>query len=1555
MIVRVSLVAAIFLASMMTREAARASGVASSQKSLDGVWQESSPLALAQITGRRPERFRTLKLDAVALARALAGAPREVSGRPLDSKTVVSLPLPEGGFASFRVEESPVLAPELVSQYPEIKSYRGQGVDDSSMSVRLDWTPRGFHALIASGSQTFAVQPANLEEGSPYLAYSAADMREDAEDFICNVRDPDGSIGAAANRPAASSIASVSATVTGPQLRVYRIAIATTQEYTNAPALGGGSVSSTIASINTWLNGINLIYEKELAIRFVLIANNASIIYTAEPDPFTNGNNLTMADENRALLPNLIGAANFDVGHVLGTIGGGASGLAYIAAGCRIDYKGGGATLIAQGGPVGNTGYVGVLVHEFGHQLGAAHSFNAYCSNNRNPDAAWEPGSGLTVMTYAGQCSPDLIVNTRLLSFHSGSIAQIASYFNSSLGNCAVQSATGDSAPVVNGGPDYTIPKSTPFALSGVASDVDAQDSGNLLYSWEQVDSGGSSYLSPPYTDAGDPSSTTRPIFRPFPTTTNPVRVFPSLNYILSNANVPPAIIGGFQTAENLPAIGRDLNFNLIVRDSRGGTSLDSVRLTVASSAGPFQVTAPNGADSWEIGSSRIITWNVNGTNAAPVNCTQVRISLSTDGGQTFPTVLAASTPNDGSEAIVVPGTSSTNARVKVEAVGNIFFDVSDANFSIVPANSCPAVTGLVQTIGTIGSSVDINGINLSGVTSVKFGGGVTAAFSVVNSTRITATVPSGAVSGPVRLSKAGCADGVSATFTVASSPPASLAVDDGGFEGAYTFGGWAVNRLTPTTYPATLATVSIYFAAFSNVQPGTSITLLVGTNTDGDSNINGTSFQTIAATVQAIGQWNQYYVPNVTINSGDFVVGFRYTPTSGVFPVLYDKNLPSQGRSYASSDGNTFVLQDTFGSNYVGNAAIRAAAFQGPGQAPPPAPLTINSTTIQRSQNGNVTIDLAANGGTNGENTVSFSVGFDATQLSFVSAAPGSSGASVTANTTQTGSGFLGLTVSKPAGTAFSAGSNQIAVVTFLALSGGTQTSTLLSFGDGPVPRAITAIGGQSLPATWANGTVTIAPPGILEGDVSPRPNGNGTISVADWVQVGRFSTSLDVPSAGSEFQRADCAPRSTLGDGKITVADWVQAGRYSVGLDPWLQAGGPTSAQATESASLNAVRQSASSHRVMRMVAAQLRRGERGTVEVEFEASGDESGVAFTINFDPSAMSFIDAIAEQIPNAGLVVNLRKKYEGRVAIALALPPGQTFAAGRQRLLALQFIPIGGAGSASTQVTFDDSVIDREIVTLDAVPVSQVKYEGASLAIDGSALAVVSAASFASGVMAPEGIASIFGKGLSEVEDAAATEPLPLYLGGISVTVRDSAGVVREAPLFFVSPGQINFQIPGETALGVATIEVRRGDGTTKSGVINIAKVAPGLFAVGRFAAGNTVRIGLDGSLSYGPLIEFDPASNQVMAVPIDVADADGEVYLVLYGTGIRGRHSIGDVSVRIGGIELTPQYAGAHGSLTGLDQVNIRLPREMAHIGEVQIELLVDGAPANVPAVRIR
>jgi hypothetical protein len=237
-------------------------------------------------------------------------------------------------------------------------------------------------------------------------------------------------------------------------------------------------------------------------------------------------------------------------------------------------------------------------------------------------------------------------------------------------------------SPVSN----YTIPISTPFILTGAATDPEGD---TLTYQWEQNDNATTSGAN----SVAAPTKATGPNWLSFVPTSSPSRMFPRLSTVQAGLAVTPPLAGGDAgtNIEALSSVSRILNFRLTVRDNRpyvvgstiGQTQFTDMAVTVSNTSGPFKVTAPNSAVSWTGGTTQSVTWDVAGTTGAPVSTANVKISLSTDGGATFPTVLAASTANDGSENITVPNVTTTTARIKIEAVGNIYFDMSDVNFSI--------------------------------------------------------------------------------------------------------------------------------------------------------------------------------------------------------------------------------------------------------------------------------------------------------------------------------------------------------------------------------------------------------------------------------------------------------------------------------------------------------------------------------------------------------------------------------------------------------------------------------------------------------------------------------------------------------------------------------------------------------------------------------------------------------------------------------------------------------------------------------------------------------
>ncbi len=383
-----------------------------------------------------------------------------------------------------------------------------------------------------------------------------------------------------------------------------------------------------------------------------------------------------MLDQNQANIAAVIGSANYDIGHVFSTGGGSIAGLGVV---CNNASKGQGVT--GSGAPVGDAFDVDYVAHEIGHQFNANHTFNTNtvgsCAGNRSSSTSVEPGSGSTIMGYAGICISQNLQSNSDDVFSAISISEINSYATVGNGSsCATTTATGNSAPTVSAGPSFTIPRQTPFTLTGAGSDPDGN---GLTYSWEELDLGNAWALDGVMPN-NDADGSWRPIFRVYRPVTMPVRTFPTLNSVLdgSNSNI----------GEALPSISRSMSFYLTARDGLGGVSDAFTTVTVDGSSGPFAVTASNTAVSWTGGESQPVTWNVANTTAAPVNCANVNILFSSDGGQSFPTTLAANTPNDGSETITVPGVNTTTGRVKVACAGNIFFDISDANLTVVSATN---------------------------------------------------------------------------------------------------------------------------------------------------------------------------------------------------------------------------------------------------------------------------------------------------------------------------------------------------------------------------------------------------------------------------------------------------------------------------------------------------------------------------------------------------------------------------------------------------------------------------------------------------------------------------------------------------------------------------------------------------------------------------------------------------------------------------------------------------------------------------------------------------
>lgn len=645
----------------------------------------TSPLATA-LRAARP-----LTLDVPGLRAALAKAPLE--GRA-GAALLVLLPLPDGTNARFRVVEAPIMAPELAARFPSIKTYTGVGVDDPAASLRLDLTPAGFHAQVLSATTgSFYIDPVTRTDTGHYLSFWKRDMP--GRGFDCGVKDGAGDGSGGVRRLEGAGLRT-----SGPVLRTYRLALAATGEYT---AFQGGTVTAAFTAMVTSVNRVVGVYEKELAVRLVLVSGTTSLIYTdPATDPYTNNNGSTLLGENQANVDALIGTANYDIGHVFSTGGGGVAGLGVV---CRNGAKARGVTGSSK--PVSDAFDIDYVAHEMGHQFGGSHTFNGVagsCNGNRSANTAYEPGSGSTIMAYAGICTAtDNLQPNSDPYFHVASYEEIQAYIGTT--SCAVTTATGNAPPLITlpaGG--KVLPIGTPFKLTAGAFDP---DNDALSYCWEQYDrvaTGG-----PPAAPQVAGSAT--PLFRSFNPTADPTRYFPRLSNLAANTT---------NIGERLPTVARALTFRVTVRDQNNGSqgiiggvnSSGLVALSSTSAAGPFLVMAPDAAGvSWAGGSSQAIAWDVAGTTANGVNCATVNIRLSTDGGLTYPTLLLSGTANDGTEAVTLPNLATTTARIMVEAADNYFFDISNNDFAITTSTACAAPTApVVGSITRTSASLSFTG-----------------------------------------------------------------------------------------------------------------------------------------------------------------------------------------------------------------------------------------------------------------------------------------------------------------------------------------------------------------------------------------------------------------------------------------------------------------------------------------------------------------------------------------------------------------------------------------------------------------------------------------------------------------------------------------------------------------------------------------------------------------------------------------------------------------------------------------------------------------------------
>ncbi len=612
--------------------------------------------------------YKGLGLDVDAMKSLLATAPGEFSGQ---SGIVVELPRPDGTFESFAVYKTNVMAAELAAKYTDIQTFVGYSLDNDFGNLRMDITPQGFHAQVLSHEGSYMVDPYYHLEDDFYTSYFRADainsgIGTSAQEIIDAHADDHGIGGNVDLSARAVNVSSFSRS-TGDQLRVYATAVAATGEYTGQ---FGGTVAGGLAAVTTAINRITGIYESELGIRLELVANNDQIIYVdAATDPYTATNSfndvVTMATENQAAVTNAIGAANYDIGHVFGYDPIGFGGYGPGAVGVDAEKAMGATVLDVLDQDVF---YIDYVAHEMGHQFRANHTWS-YCGapNTEGIGAGVEPGSGSTIMGYAGICLADDVAANSVPYFSAYSFDQIITYVDDVIPNVGTRIATGNGVPTVDAGADYVIPANTAFALTANGSDPDG---GTLTYTWEQMDAGTGAPLA-----SGDTGA--NPIYAFTAPTTDPTRYFPSYGNVLNNTT---------SLADVYPTTNRFLNFRVTVRDNNGTYSAlnsDDTQITVIDTGLPFQINSPAAGTMLTGGDLFNFTWDVAGTNTGAINAQNVRITMSVDGGLTFTETVVDSTANDGSEELAIPNVASSLVRFRIEAVGNVFYDITNENVTV--------------------------------------------------------------------------------------------------------------------------------------------------------------------------------------------------------------------------------------------------------------------------------------------------------------------------------------------------------------------------------------------------------------------------------------------------------------------------------------------------------------------------------------------------------------------------------------------------------------------------------------------------------------------------------------------------------------------------------------------------------------------------------------------------------------------------------------------------------------------------------------------------------
>lgn len=593
------------------------------------------------------------------------------------SNVILSFPNPQGEMQSFKMYEASTLEAQIAAANPDIKTYVGKGIEDPTATITITTTIFGFHAITHSGVNGTSYIDPYTKDLSSYMVYSKSNT-SNSRVRACGVT-------------ADKTIDEPEETQTlfranNSLFKTYRLAMACTYEYgryhfqaagfTVASTDYAGKKAAVLAAMAVTVARLNSVYERDHSLTMVLVNNNTDIINVqpiASLDDSNTGN--ALLNSIQAYIDGIITPANYDMGHVASTGGGGVAILGCVCS----SIKAQGVTGLPA--PVGDAYDIDFVAHEMGHQFGGSHTFNSISGNcggqNKSNPSSFEPGSGTTIQAYAGICSPENVQLNSDAYFHARSMIQINAQINGAATNCAAAQPNGNNPPVITAMTASLIPVGTAFSLTAAATDAQLTA---LTYCWEQYNIGGTS------SDLPNAIKTVGPNFRSFKPTASPTRYFPAFSKVLTGNLV--------STWEAIPDVPRTMLFSVVVRDNGGPLGGQTERATKSvqfvATSGPFKVTSQAVIEGWAQNSNQMVTWDVAGTDANGINTTNVNIKISTDGGTTFTTLLT-NTPNDGSEMVTAPNVVSQNCRILVEAVGNIYYAVNKTPFYIgySVANAC--------------------------------------------------------------------------------------------------------------------------------------------------------------------------------------------------------------------------------------------------------------------------------------------------------------------------------------------------------------------------------------------------------------------------------------------------------------------------------------------------------------------------------------------------------------------------------------------------------------------------------------------------------------------------------------------------------------------------------------------------------------------------------------------------------------------------------------------------------------------------------------------------